>query len=174
MKAESDTQKAQDEQSERVRQIEAEINADKVALTKELDKGIDWVAPKPALPSKIDSKSQFFNSTPIRDDISHKRLKDLKKFITLLQRVATTEGIEINTMSLPINKQMLLDEIKKTDQKLAFGTSSYPHLNRTGSTNLEKLYVVLLQTQSKLTLFSSEIFSINKSFINKYLRQITT
>jgi len=120
LKAESAKQALQDERREHDRKIEAEIQADKAALIKELDKGIDWVTPEPhfpAFPSEANSKYQSCNEETIPDDTAHKRLKDLKKFIALLQRVATTEGIEIDTMLLPINKKMLLEEIKKNKPK---------------------------------------------------------
>jgi len=120
LKDKADKQALEDERREQDKKIEAEIRADRAALTKELDKGMDWVTPEPifpAPPSEANSKYQSCNEETIPDNTAHKRLKDLNKFITLLQHVATTEGIEINTMLLPVNKQMLLNEIKKNKPK---------------------------------------------------------
>jgi len=121
---ESNKRARQEKIRERDRKIEAEIQADKVALIKELDKGIDWVPSEPALPSKNTSKPPQTSLTPqhvnipiIPDDIAHKRLKDLKHFILSVQHIASIKGIEINVMFLPVSKQMLLDEIKKTKPK---------------------------------------------------------
>lgn len=114
LKAKSKKQAQQNERRERDRKIEAEIQADKAALTKELDKGIDWITPD--LPknttcsdnpiAKIPKKS---NKPPCNK--AEKRLKDLENFIVLLCKVAEAKDINIQILELPVTRQMILDQM---------------------------------------------------------------
>jgi len=114
LKAESAKQVLQDERRERDRKIEAKIQADKVILIKELDKGIDWVtpelSPKTTNLNKAAIKIHQQSSTKPTTEIE-KRLADLKQFIKLLSSIAKAKDMNVNMMRLPVTRKMILGEL---------------------------------------------------------------
>lgn len=116
LKAESDKQAIHDEQREHDKLIEAEIQADKSALTQELDKGIDWItadlAKNTTCPDNPTTKTPEQSNKPPRNK-AEKRLKDLEKFINLLCAVAEANDKKIEIFELPVTRKMILDQMIK-------------------------------------------------------------